>query len=69
MSAGFYSFGEDQAYDVTLTHDDFPDEDDLSLHALAALGLIKFPVVLGGPHKGGRLNIIMAVITALGADF
>jgi hypothetical protein len=71
VSCGFYSIGEDddRVYDVTLTHDDFPDEDDLSLHALAALGLVKFPVVLGRPHRGGRFNMIACVVTALGADF
>ncbi len=69
ISAGFYAFGEDNVYDVALPNEFFPDEDDLSLHALAALGLIKFPVVLGGPHKGGELNIILAIVTALGADF
>jgi hypothetical protein len=70
ISCGFYSIGEDdETFDITLSHDDFPDEDDLSLHALAALGLIKFPVVVGRPHKGGRFNMIVSVLTALGADF
>jgi peroxiredoxin family protein len=71
IDCGFYSIGEDDAnvWDQHIFHPDFPDEDDLSLHSMAALGLLKFPLVAGRPYRGGRFSIITCVLTALGAEF
>lgn len=66
---GFYSFAERQAWDVVEIHPDFPNSEDLSLHSLAALGLLKYPLVRGRPYRGGHFSMTLCVLTALGAEF
>jgi hypothetical protein len=73
VSAGFYSFNNDdgkgEVWDWHDGHPDFPNEDDISLHSLASLGLVRFPLVYGRPYRGGRFSMIICLLTALGAEF
>lgn len=69
-SCGFYSIGSDGAEQVLFEdHLDFPEKDDLSLHVLSALGLVRYPVNLVRRHAGGTFIMTLCVLSDLGAEF
>lgn len=71
-SCGFYSIdcdGEGDGQDIFDDYEEFPQSDELSLHALAALGLVRYPVDVVRRHKGGTFIMTICVLTGLGAEF
>jgi hypothetical protein len=69
-SCGFYSIGPDgQERDIFTDHDEFPSADELNLHSLAALGLVRYPYNVVRKHKGGTFILTICVLTELGAEF
>lgn len=69
-SCGFYSIAEGQyGQDVFEDYCEFPSSDEMSLHSLAALGLLRYPVNVVRRHKGGTFIMTICVLTELGAEF
>lgn len=69
-SCGFYSVGpDDDVRDIFEDYDEFPTSDELSLHALAALGLVRYPLNIVRRHKGGTFIMTICLLTELGAEF
>lgn len=69
-SCGFYSIDrDDDMNDVCEDYSEFPERDSLSLHSLAALGLVRYPFNVVRQHKNGTFIMTICVLTELGVEF
>jgi len=69
-SCGFYSVElEGGVFDVAENYSEFPEREALSLHALAALGLVRYPFNVVRSYKGGTFILTICALTELGVEF